>query len=371
MHLSFLFLRIMKQLLLLILASIFILPCSAQRLAAFEDDQGFFYVYDNGIVKKLETLPVESFQVGGKYLAYLNNMNLLHIYHKGEVFQPDQGRPDSIYATDHLMVFKFGSQVQILEGLRFETIESWAVGDISVGDSMIAFHNNVGSFKCWYRDTLWQLDEWNVNRFACSDNLLAFVDRFGYLKVFYQGEIIQIEDFPPKYFVPGRDMLAYEDNIGNFKVFDHGDLYELTAYPINKQHILMPDGMVVFRDDINRTMLFQNGEVESLLDQEPRVIKTNENILAYVDQADDLFVIYKGEKIYMERLVPKSFAMDDDIFVYTDIYGRLQGLVFGEKKVVSEDIPNKWAIFNQVVAFSALKGMIKFYDKGKTITFNF
>jgi hypothetical protein len=361
----------MKQLLLLSLSILFLLPVSAQRLAAFEDDQQFFYVYDSGIVKRLEILPVESFQVGGKYLAYTNNMGMLHIYHQGEVFQPDQGKPDTIYATDHLMVFRFGSQIQILEGLRFETIESWAVGDVAVGDSMIAFQNNVGSFKCWYGDTLYQLDEWPVTKFVCSDNLLAYIDRFGYLKVFYRGEVMQIEDFPPAYVVPGKDMLAYVDNIGNFKVFDHGELYELTAYPIERKHILMPDGMVVFRDDINRTMLFQDGEVEALLDQEPRAIKTNENVLAYVDRAEDLFVIYNGERYYMERLSPNQFAMDNDIFVYTDIYGRLQGLVFGEKKVVSEDIPNAWAVYNQVVAFTALRGMIKFYDNGKTITFNF
>ena len=204
----------------------------AQRLAAFEDDQRFFFVYDEGVVTRLETMPVASFHVGGKYVAYINTNSMLHIYHKGEVYKPDQGIPDRIIPTDHLMVFRFGSQIQILEGLRFETVESWAVGPMVAGDSMIAFHNNVNSFKCWYNDSLYQLDEWEVQQFECSDNLLSYVDRFGYLKVFYRGEVIQIEDFPPMYMVPGREMLAYVDNLGNFKIFDHGELYELNRISI-------------------------------------------------------------------------------------------------------------------------------------------
>jgi hypothetical protein len=363
----------LKNLFNLLLLLPFLVPSNlfGQRLAAFEDDQRFFYVYDNGVVKKLEYLPVESFHVGGKYVAYIDNLSTLQIYYNGEVFNPERGVPDQIVATDHLMAFRFGSQIKILEGTRFDLIESWAVGDMGVGDSIIAYHNNVGSFKCWYNDSLWQLDEWEVRSFRVSDNILCYVDRFGYFKVFYHGQVYQIEDFPPEYFIAGRDMIAYVDNLGGFRVFDHGEVYDVTAYPINKNHIEMPDGMVLFRDDINRTMIFKDGSVELLLDQEPKQLWVNENIFGYLDQSNDLYVYYQDEVIFMDRLVPSGVDLDNDLFVYTDIYGRLQGLVFGEKKVVSEDIPKAWAVYNQVVAFTALKGMIKFFDKDKTITFNF
>ena len=113
----------------------------------------------------------------------------------------------------------------------------------------------------------------------------------------------------------------------------------------------MPDGMVVFKDDINRTMLFKDGEVSELFDQEPRQIWANENMITFLDQSERLYTYYNDELIYVDRIPPVSVDMDNDIMVYTDFDMRLRGLVFGEKRIISEDIPKAWKIYNQVVAF--------------------
>ncbi len=61
------------------------LTLSAQHLAAYQDNQGYFFIFDKGKTIQAEYLPVKKFSVGGQCLLYVDSKNHLKMYYKGKI----------------------------------------------------------------------------------------------------------------------------------------------------------------------------------------------------------------------------------------------------------------------------------------------
>ena len=58
---------------------------SAQNLAAYQDNQGYFFIFDKGKTIQAEYLPVKKFSVGGQCLLYVDSQNHLKMYYRGKI----------------------------------------------------------------------------------------------------------------------------------------------------------------------------------------------------------------------------------------------------------------------------------------------
>ena len=98
----------------------------AQNIGAFEDDQKWFYVFDAGVVKKLEFNPVKNYTVGGSYVTYTDFQNRFKVYYKGNVFEVQDATPQAIGTSDYLLGYTYFKQLKILWNDKINTYETWA-----------------------------------------------------------------------------------------------------------------------------------------------------------------------------------------------------------------------------------------------------
>ena len=98
----------------------------AQYLAAFENEQKFFYVFDNGNITRIEFNQVKNYTVGGNWIAYTDFQNRLKLYYKGKVFDLQDVSPGVIQSTDYLLAYSFFKQMRILWDDKISSFETWA-----------------------------------------------------------------------------------------------------------------------------------------------------------------------------------------------------------------------------------------------------
>ena len=124
---------------------------NAQNLTAYHDYREYFYVFDNGLTKLLEYLPVQSYQIGGNAIAYIDNSYNLKVYSKGMVTKLDIVPDIKYFATDHLVAYMAAAQLYVFDNSRIKTLSNW-VDYYAVGDSLIAFFDQFNqSFQVYYK----------------------------------------------------------------------------------------------------------------------------------------------------------------------------------------------------------------------------
>ena len=77
----------------------------AQQLAAYQDNQGYFYIFDKGKTIQAEYLPVRQFSVGGQCLLYQDSQNHLKMYYKGKITTLEVNQVSKFVAMDYLSVY--------------------------------------------------------------------------------------------------------------------------------------------------------------------------------------------------------------------------------------------------------------------------
>jgi len=85
-----------------------LIPCcsclNAQQLAAYHDNQGRFFIFDDGKIIQAEYLPVQNFSVGGRCILYTDNRNNLKMYYQGNLSTLEVNNPGKFEALDYLSV---------------------------------------------------------------------------------------------------------------------------------------------------------------------------------------------------------------------------------------------------------------------------
>ena len=71
-----------------------------QPLSAYVDYKNCFYVFDNGVKKQLEYLPIKSYQIGGNAVAYVNEGGDTKAYYKGISYDLYFNSPSIVIATN-------------------------------------------------------------------------------------------------------------------------------------------------------------------------------------------------------------------------------------------------------------------------------
>ena len=94
----------------------------AQQLAAYQDNQGYFYIFDNGKTIQAEYLPVRAFSIGSRCLLYMDTQNRLKMYYRGEISLLEETKVDHFEAYDYLAVYSYLNVVKIIENGQVTTI---------------------------------------------------------------------------------------------------------------------------------------------------------------------------------------------------------------------------------------------------------
>ncbi len=342
---------------------------NAQGIAGYVDYKNYFLVFDNGITKEMEYLPVKWYKVGKNSVIYVDNMDNTQGYYNGNKYLLADLPATNAIAADDFSVFYANRILKAFDHGRSVLLAGWTE-DYVVGDSIVgALDQNGYSYKIYYNRHKMELpDGLNdecVKTFIAGDNLLAYKSVDGYYKVFYKDEVFNTgATVVSKYKAAANVMAFVNDATGEFKTFYKGNF--ITLEPITPQSFSVGDNMVAYLDNSGSLKVFYEGNTYQLTSFTPQFYSVTDNILAYSDnQAFTIF--YKGKTYLQEtNFLPEEYVMDYSTLVYLDRQGYLQVFSDGKTLPLVNERNIKYDLFGNTVRYVNSMKDTHFFLNGKT-----
>lgn len=347
---------------------ILVIPLSGQELAAFEDNQNRFYIFDDGVITQVEYLPVKSFKVGGNCVLYVDNMDHLKMYYNGEISTLEVNRVDQYHALDYLAGYSFSGVVKIIENGVVSTITTNAM-QYYPEDSLVVFYDRSRSLLAvYYKGNIEILEDELAGKsysgLLCGDNLIIYVsDVANDLKAFYLGETIILEpSFLGNHYKPGKDIIAYiSDSDQKFKVFYQGEIYILEDFPpVSYQP---GDGIVSYTDHNGTFKVFSGGDKYEISGSMPDFYQVRNRMIIYGEQG--YFKTWHNGQVYtLENYIPADWEADWNSIVYWDVNRNLKVFSNGENKILTYDLIRDIQLYRDVIVVNKGMNNCNVYYKG-------
>lgn len=241
-----------------------------------------------------------------------------------------------------------------------------------VAQPLSAFVNMQRQFQVWDRGMLRNADflppvEYKIGRIA-----LPFLDNTRAFKIYYGGGVQKINDGFTNQFFATDNLVAYL-NSKSLNVFDRGTIKNLTTLT---NRYFIGDSVVLFQDDIRQEYkIYYDGQVfpaENFLAQDAiPTAQVSDNIVAYVNFANQFRIFYGGELLKQEDYAVQSFGVGRNNVAYIDANRRFQAFHAGQTFTLDEYAPQSYTVGDDLVAFVTNDGYFKiFYDDSvRTIGF--
>ena len=340
----------------------------SQGLSAYSDYKNYFYVFDDGVSKQLEYLPVQWYKIGGNAVVYLDNSSTLRAYYKGEKYILSEMQPTACYATDNMIVYFSATALKIFDKGNITLLSSWAT-DCIIGDSMVGcVDQNTHAYKIYYNGQehyLPDLLDYNsIKSFCMGDNILAYKNTGEYLKIYYRNQIINTEVYQPSQYKASANTVAFvNESTQEFSVFYKGSISVLEKQPPNSFSV--GDDMVAYVDNNQNFKVFYNGETFELGSFSPQFYNAEDNILVYADNVN-FNVFFKGKTYTLEKNIPKEYKIDLSTLVYKDTQGFLNVFFEGKTGRASNEIISTYQLSATTLKFSNSMNESHFFVNGKT-----
>ncbi|MBN3034938.1 MAG: hypothetical protein JW861_05085 [Bacteroidales bacterium] len=312
----------MHKRLLLWVTAILWMPLNAQHLAAFNDYMNHFWVFDAATFRKLEYLEIQSFQVGGTLIAYIDNGSNLKVYQDGNVKTLITGNPVKYTTTDFLLGYSIYEHLYVYDGDEPRLLSTQA-GTWFVEDSLIAWHNTISAtIEVYYNGKLFLLEDglvsWPVDDYQTGDNLIAWVTTFDRkFKLFFHGKTRILDEFVEEMnFAAGRDIMAYMDVPDqSFRVFYKGKEFELEGF--EPESFQVGDECMAWVDNLGRFKCFDKGEVMEISSFRPEFYTVTDQSMVFSEQGQ-FKTICNGQVCIIERYIPHPYQLSYNTIAYID-----------------------------------------------------
>src|SRR3954465_7441467 len=110
----------------------------AQDLTAYTDNRDNLQVFDRGLSRQLEYLPVANYKIGGNSIAYIDNKNDFKIYYDGQSHKIMNAADFWYTVTNNITAFRVGSVLYAFDKGEKKTLTYFA-SIVTVDDSVMAF----------------------------------------------------------------------------------------------------------------------------------------------------------------------------------------------------------------------------------------
>lgn len=114
---------------------------NSQNVAAYTDYKGNLQVFDGGMYKQLEYLPVKDYKYGAAGVAYIDNKNDFKIYSNGATISMVNAADFQYDVTDYLIAFKVGNVLYAFDRGQKKTL-CYYNSIMAVNDSLLAYFDD-------------------------------------------------------------------------------------------------------------------------------------------------------------------------------------------------------------------------------------
>lgn len=344
-------------------------PLNAQHLAAYHNNQGRFFIFDNGKTIEAEYLPVSKFKVGGNCILYVDHKDNLKMYANGVISTLEVSAPGKFEALNYLAVYSLGGIVKILDRGRTITISTNSV-NYSAEDSLVSFYDTSRQLLAvYYRGKVHLLEDGltgnSVSQFKAGGNLVAYISYANKdFKIFYQGKNQTIEPFLlGGSFKTGTDIVAFVNQADSrLKVFYRGQVSEIEDFP--PQSWQTGDGILAYVDQSGSFKAFIWGEVVDIASFKPDFYKVIHHMIVYGEKS--YFKVWYNNRSYLlETYTPVEWQSDWNTIIYRDLNKHVKVFTQGESRVLTYDLAEDISLYRDVVVVNKGMNNHNVYDQGK------
>jgi hypothetical protein len=214
------------------------------------------------------------------------------------------------------------------------------------------------------------LESQAVKSYKVGGNAIAYVNGADNFRAYYNGEIYDLLSIAPADYLVSDDYVLFNNNM-ILSVFDNGKQTRLSGY-CNSYAI--GDSIIAFFD-LNSSILktYANGqiqEIESLLGKEADSIKfkVGDNLVAYINSAEQFKIFYRDHILSLESNAPSSFQAGRNIVSYVDGYTQAFKVFYnGMSYTLESTPPASYTTADDIVAYVSSTGDFKIFYQGQLL----
>jgi hypothetical protein len=238
-------------------------------------------------------------------------------------------------------------------------------------------------------------------------NYSAYTDLQNRFYLFDNGSTTQIEGLQPISYKIGRTGLAYLNNMSVLKVYRDGNNNKVndnitTDYGVTDNYIYykggnslsiidgnedktlsrwvgeyaVGDSVVMFYDKVrnvlnayydNKTWELENNLANTTFSN----YAVSDNVIAYVNYADQFKVFYQGANKILEIQPVTNIQVGRNVVAYTDVNGQFKVFYNGDVTTLEGFAPISFKVGDNVIAYQAYDGNFKIWYQGETKTIGY
>jgi hypothetical protein len=340
----------------------------AQGLSVYQDYLNKVYLFDNGTVKQIDHLPLNSYKIGNNSVAFEDNSGNFKIYQHNYVFSASNFVSE-YFVSDNLITFRLNSQLKVFDNKQNKNLTT-NLGAFACNDDIIVFFDKQERIlKAYFNEELYDLADAiaadDISDFTVGEDIAVFKNTEGYYDIFYYGEIIQLLFHErTKSFKAGRGIVAFvEEPMNSFQVFFQGDFLELDTF--EPKSYKTGDNMVAYVDNNEYLMCFYNGENITVSFDAPTFYEVHDDLIVF--NVQNYFKIFSRGNIYtLESYIPEKYLFNNNILAYIDEHGYLKVFENGSLNTISYEQIKDFEIHGDVVNYTYGVQSQSLYYKGKT-----
>jgi len=340
---------------LLILFLFFATTATSQSrpfVSAYKDYRNYFFAFSEGISRQIDSRPIRSYKSRGDKVVYVDVNNNLILWQNDIKTNLGDATNIKFLLTDDLLIYTIFDMLAVADsdkvtnltyffkeydynagmiaftdqnnGLlkvyangKVNEVEATLIGKLGkfrVGENTIAYINSSDSFKIYYNNEIYSIDNLSPDRFSSGKNLVAYIEgSTKYFNAFYKGKVFVLDELEPLSFQVGDEAIAYVTNENSFKVFQSGKLLKVESYPPSMYAV--KDNTVLFYFN-NELQILQNG-VRFVLDEfAPLTYQMSQDRIAWQDQAKRLYIFTDGKVKLVTTETIIAYELNGDILRY-------------------------------------------------------
>lgn len=350
-------------------------------------------VWDNGMIRKVESLPPIRVAIGRSAIPYIDNSRNFKIYYGGGVKKINDGFTNNFQTSDDLIAFQNARSLNVWDQGKITNLSRYCEQYI-LGDSIIVFFEGVQKeYRAYYNGHIYpiegflaastpesvfdtgntddhissdlQIASGQLPSLKVSDNIAAYVNYANQFHIFFHGSIINQENYLIENFDVGRNTVAYVDANQQFKIFHNGKTRIIDEFaPIN---YAAGDDVVAFITNDYNFKIYYKDSVYNLGYLEPDYL-VKDNIVAFESTSGKFEVFYKGNLYEIDNYYPgnNDIKAGYNSVAYVDRSNVLKLFSAGKTYEVTSANVSDWRLDYDVVQYQFGSNMFKVFYMGKT-----
>lgn len=338
----------------------------AQNLAAYPDYRGNLQVFDDGVFRELEYLPVRNYKYAGNSVAYIDNKNDFRVYSNGATITMVNAADFTYNVTDYLISFKVGDVLYAFDKGEKRTLCYYNTM-YAINDSILAFFDDSKNvFSAYYDGKVVDMEDSYLEKpksIKTGSNLVAWVNQSNFFNVFYHGELYQLDNIAPLAYSSGRDIVAYvDDYLQQFRLFYKGDTAVVETFPPDSFKVGFAN--MAYIDNLGNFKIFEKGASFKVLPDRPAFFDVKGNTIIY-GYNNTFNVYYDGKSTQLQSWIPRNYKMGNDGVAWIGDNGTLMLFHKGKTYTVTYEIVNSYFLNGNVLKYEVGVNTTTIFYNGK------